>query len=158
MAYNVDTSIHGRRLGLQKLSSNASGSNHGTREFLVGPDAYRENVTTSNSTATNVRAWGVQYLPSSSVGSSQVYSLDPPIPGITVTVVNSTKGTIYLRASTDASITVWSTQESSACVIKASSHGGIYQLVGISTARWGGIGLTSGTSSNSGTFITSTST
>jgi hypothetical protein len=76
MAYNskITTSKHGRRLGLQAMSSAETGSSRGRYEFLVGPDSFRVEATTNESTATNLKPFGVSKLISSSAASSQVYT------------------------------------------------------------------------------------
>jgi len=161
MAYTgAKTSIHGRKLELETVSSVQTGGAHGETAFLTGDmRGVRALVTTANTTSTNVRPYGVQFLPSSSVASSQVYTLDPPIPGVGVTIVNSTAGTCYLRmnaSSTMSGITLTSSQGPVDTTIKASSKGGAHQLIGVTTAKWMAFGLTSGTSSNSGTFLART--
>jgi len=50
------TSIYGRRLSLQPLSSGQTGGAKGIVELLVGPDGYRDPVTTNESTGTAMNA------------------------------------------------------------------------------------------------------
>ena len=53
MAFNdrITTSLRGRRLGLQIMSTAQTGSSLGQHEFLVGPEALREGVTTAATTS-----------------------------------------------------------------------------------------------------------
>lgn len=102
MAYfgRYTTSLFGRRLGLQALTSAVFG-NSKKAEMLVGPEAVRMETSTAESTAANLRAWGVSVLVASSVGSSQVWTIDPPIMGVTKTVVfGSSVGAVqYLKGA-----------------------------------------------------------
>ena len=81
MAYsnNINTSIRGERLGLQKMTTALHGGrvNH---EYLVGPDTFRHGVTTNESTDTNILPFGVSHVKGSSADSSSVFTLDPPVP------------------------------------------------------------------------------
>lgn len=138
MAYNAQilTSIYGRRLGLQALSSGQSGQ-AGRQEYLVGPDAFRVKHSTAESTGTNIDPFGVSVL--TTAQSSGVYTLAPPVPGVTKRVVFNTTGTnpIYLRASTDASITFISSQGSTmCCLVSSQTVNAAVDLVPISTAAW----------------------
>ena len=78
----ITTSLHGRRLGLEQQSSAESGGSRGTKEYLVGAEALRSEATTAETTSNNLNPYGVSHLNSSSAGSSQVYTLDPPVPGV----------------------------------------------------------------------------
>lgn len=140
MAYNsgIVTSIFGRRLGLQTLSSSQSG---GTRvpapEYLVGPEALRQSVTTGETTASNLYPSGISYL--TTAQSSGIYTIDPPVPGIEKTLIFATTGTnpIYVRTSTDASITIATSQGTTMCVISSSqAEFTALKLVGATTASW----------------------
>lgn len=140
MAFNSGyvTSIYGRRLGLQSLSSSQSG---GTRtpapEYLVGPDALRSAVTTGETTSANLYPHGISYLTTSV--SSGVYTLDPPVPGVRKTLVFGTSGADpqYVRASTDASIVIVSSQGSTMSVLSSSQTiRSCVELIGVTTAMW----------------------
>jgi hypothetical protein len=140
MAFNsgIVTSIFGRRLGLQTLSSSQSG---GTRtpapEYLVGPDSFRQSVTTGETTSSNLYPSGVSYL--TTAQSSGVYTIDPPVPGVEKTLIFATTGTnpIYLRTSTDASITIATSQGTTMCVISSSqAEFTAIKLIGATTASW----------------------
>lgn len=91
MPYNnkVITSIHGRRLGIQRLSSAESGGSDGTVEYLVGPEAFRVGTSTAETTAANVSAFGASLLMETSAASSSVYTIDPPVPGVSKTLYMS---------------------------------------------------------------------
>jgi hypothetical protein len=135
----IHESIRGRNLGFEFISSATHGSTQGGR-MLVGPEALRAKNSTAESTGTNLRAFGHSVLNNSSAGSSQVWMLDPPIPGVQKSVIfNTTVNTQYLRASTDASITFLSaTQGTTKCILSCTGTAlGLVNLIGITTAVWG---------------------
>ena len=86
----------------------------------------------------------------------RLVTLDPPVPGVRKTIMASTRQKAYVKTAN--SETIHTTQSSSGTVVACSSAGGAFELIGFTTAIWLGIGLTSGTSAKSGTFIVSTST
>ena len=130
------TSIHGKRLGLQAMSSVEHGGAKKV-DFLVGAEDIRAGVTTSYSTGTAIEAWGVSYINGTSAASSSVYVLDPPIPGVTKTVVFSSANTPqYLR--TKNAETIRTSEDSTvATVIKSTLTGAVVQLIGLTTGMWG---------------------
>lgn len=130
MPYNnkVLTSIHGRRLGLQRLSSAESGGSKGTQEYIVGPQAFREGTSTSETTASNVAAYGASLLMETSAASSSVYTLDPPVPGVRKSLymssgvwVKTANGAFYSSAGTTHTVL-------------NSSNKTVLDLVGLTTA------------------------
>lgn len=158
MAYPsfITTSLFGRRLGLQTHSTAQTG---GRLPFdsLAGAEAVRTGVTTAESTATNLVAYGLSVLPGTSAASSAVYTLDPPVPGMRKLIYGATdNGPVY--AKTANSETIVTTAGSSWTTIKISSLGGAIELMGLTTAKWLALGLTSGTSSNASGFGLTTST
>lgn len=158
MAYgsNILTSIYGRRLGLQALTTAANGGRL-PAELLVGPDDFRVAVTTAESTGTNLLPYGYSNLVGTSAASSAVYVIDPPIPGLRkiINIGTTLNGPIYLR--TKNSETFNTTLGTTFTTIK-SSAGGFYEMVGFTTAIWGLINVTSGTSSNGSGHVLTTST
>ena len=145
MAYasNINTSIYGRRLGLQKLTTALNGG-RAEVELLVGPESLRDNVTTSESTATNVLPYGVSFLNGTSAASSSVYTIDPPIPGVRKTVVFSSANTpMYLKTKNGETFRT-SADSTIATVISSTLTGCTVELIGLTTAMWGL--LTNGTS------------
>lgn len=156
MAYGnkITTSKHGRRLGLQSMSTGETGGSK--NEFLVGPDDFRVAVTTET-TSTNLKPFGVSVGLGTSAASSAVYTLEPPIPGVRKVVGGSSaNGPVYVKTAN--SETILSTVGSTHTTVKISSLGGGFELVGISTSQWLALGLTSGTSSNASGFGLTTST
>jgi hypothetical protein len=149
------TSVHGRRMGLQRMSTVETGASK-PYDFVVGPEAVRAGVT-SETTATDLQAFGISRLAGTSAASSAVYTLEPPIPGVRKTLINesSANGPMYIK--TKNSETFNTTAGTSFTTIKTSA-GGSFELVGVTTAVWAGIGLTTGTSSNASGFVFSTST
>lgn len=138
---SIITSIFGRRLGLQSMSSAQTGSIAGRKsEFLAGPDALRMGVTTVETTSVNLKAHGLSIL--STVSSSAVFTIDPPIPGIEKTIVFNSTATsaspIYLRLSTGATITVNTSVGTTLCVFSSTVNAPVtLRLIGITTAVWG---------------------
>jgi hypothetical protein len=156
-ADRITTSLFGRRIGLQVMSSGITGGSRGPSEFLVGPDGARAAVTTAESTGTNLNPFGVSNLVGTSAASSAVYVLDPPIPGVrkTINIGTTANGPIYVRTAN--SETFSSTLGTSFTTIK-SSAGGNYEMMGLTTALWILFGVTSGTSSNASGHVLTTST
>jgi len=132
----ITTTIFGRRLGLQSLTTSQNGGRLPT-EFLVGAEQVRAGVTTAESTGTNLLAHGISNLTGTSAASSAVYTLDPPIPGV-VKYLNfgtTSQGPIYVKTAGE---TFQSTQGTTFTVLKSTSNTvGCLQLVGITTAVWG---------------------
>lgn len=129
------TSVYGRRLGLSILSSGESG-NSKKHEFLVGPDAFRMPYTTGESTATNLAPWGVSRIAGSSAASSSVFTIDPPIPGVSKIIHFDSTGDKNCYLKTANSETFQSTAGSSFTTLQ-STLGGMIHLVGVTTAIWG---------------------
>lgn len=149
------TSIFGRRLGLQRLTTGESGG-AAKAEFLVGPDDFRVGVTTAESTAVNMKPFGVSVCPGTSAGSSAVYTLEPPIPGVRKVIQGGTaNGPVFIKTANSETITT--TVNSSATTVKISSVGGALELIGLTTSVWLGF-VTSGTSSQASGFGLTTST
>ena len=150
MAYgnNILTSIFGRRLGLQRVSSSESGGSQD--EFLVGPDDFRVGVTTAESTATNLKPFGYSIDLGTSAASSAVYTLEPPIPGVRKVLASSTaNGPVYVNLS-NAQVT--SSAGSTHSTVKLSTLGHPVELVGATTDTW----LTFATTSAGHSFAGST--
>lgn len=151
----IRTSIHGRRLGLQRMTTGETGG-QATAEFLVGPEDTRVAVTTAETTSTNLRPFGVSVCPGTSAASSAVYTLEPPIPGVRKVIQGGTaNGPVYIKTANNETIT--STLGSSHTTVKVSSVGGAFELMGLTTSVWLGY-ITSGTSSNASGFGLTTST
>lgn len=146
------TSVHGRRLGLQAMSSVETGSGNGKHDFIVGAEDVRVDHSTADTTATNLKPFGVSVL--TTAVSSGVYTIDPPIPGVMKTLVFDTTGSdpIYVKTANNEQIS--STQMSTATVICSSqtAHYAV-TLVPMSTGSWSVLGSVS-----SGSLKLSTST
>jgi hypothetical protein len=129
---NITTTIFGRRLGLQSLSSAQTGGT--PDEYLVGPDGFRQGVTTAETTATNLEPHGLSGV---GVASSGVYTLAPPLPGVTKQLAfTSTANTAYVKTANGE--TFLSSQGTTFSVIKSTQLVvGVLNLVGITTAVWG---------------------
>lgn len=156
-ANKIMTSLFGNRFGIQRISSAQAGGSRGDYDLLVGPEALRLGVTTAETTGTNVQPFGVSRLPGTSAGSSAVYTIDPPIPGVAKTVMGATdNGPVFLKTAN--SETIVTTAGSSFTTVKVSSVGGVFQLMGLTTGIWLAMGLTTGTSSQASGFSLTTST
>jgi hypothetical protein len=136
---NIVTSLHGRRIGLQSMSSGQTGAGLAGRkaEFLVGPDGMRHGVTTAETTGTTVPAYGVSFLNGTSAASSSVYVLDPPIPGVLKTVVFSSANTPQYLRTANAETFRTSADSTVATVISSTLTGAVVQLIGLTTGMWG---------------------
>lgn len=157
MAYGnkITTSKHGRRLGLQAMSTGETGGSKA--EFLVGPDEFRVGVSTAETTSTNLKPHGISHIRGTSADSSSVFTLEAPIPGVTKTLYFNSTGNTACYVKTAGGETIHSTIGSSHTTIK-STIGGMCMLTGVTTAIWASLGITSGTSSQAGGFAVTTST
>jgi hypothetical protein len=139
----VLTSIHGRRLGLQQVTSGVMGTSK-KADLLVGAEALRAGVTTAETTAINLAAWGVSRL--TTAVSSGVYTLDPPIPGVEKTIIFDTTGTNPIYVKTADGEYIHTTQGTTYTTI-SSSQGARSALcmIGVSTSEYAVLGpLSSG--------------
>lgn len=147
MAYadRIMTSIFGRRLGLQEMSTNQTGTGLAGRrpEFLVGAEDIRKEVTAADSTGTSLKAYGMSILSTGLVAdATSVFRLDPPIPGVEKTIVwrSTTIGTmatkIFVTGSTGGA-EGFQTSGGSSFTCVASSAGAVLRLVGLTTGLWG---------------------
>lgn len=149
----ITNTLFGRRIGLQQLTTNVSGSGRSNAPFdlIVGAEAVRAGVSTAESTATNLAAFGVSLITSAS--SSGVYTLDPPIPGVMKFLhFNTTGATNYVKTANNE--TFQSTQGTSATTIRSTQNNvGTMILTGLTTALWG---VTPGLSTASFSLTTTT--
>lgn len=137
-------SIWGRRFGLQNMTTVQSGGSRGPADFLVGPEYLRQGISTADSTSANLTAWGIAILVGTSVASTPVFTLDPPIPGVKKTIVfGSTDSALYLKMASGVSI--WGSSLGSSAAALASSGGGSISLMGITTAAYAALGVSSTT-------------
>lgn len=137
MAYNsnITTSIRGRRLGLQIMSTAQTGGSRGAQEFLAGPEALRVNASTAETTSTNLHPFGISILTTAS--SSGVYTLDPPIPGVEKSLVFHTTGSNPIYVKTANGETIGSTQGTTMTVLASSQTAyAAVKLLAVSTSVW----------------------
>lgn len=163
MAYHdkAVTSIFGRRVGLQQMTTNQTGTGLAGRqpEFLVGAEDIRKEVTVADSTATSIKAWGMTVLSTGLFAdATAIFRLDPPIPGVEKTIVwkSTTIGTmsakVFVTISTGAGGGFQTSGGSSfSCV--ASSAGAVLRLVGLTTDLYGVI---NGTTASGFAYTTTT--
>lgn len=133
---NILTSLHGRRLGLQNLSTVQTGGG-APYDVLIGPEDLRRGVTTNETTATGISAWGVSFLNGTSAASSSVYLLDPPVPGVRKTVIFSSATTPQYLKTKNGETYRTSADSTVATVISSTLTGAVVELIGITTAIWG---------------------
>lgn len=139
-ADKMNTSVHGRSLGIQRMSTAETGGTN-PASFLVGTiQALRGFATTAaETTAATIRAYGVSQL---STQSSGVHTLDPPIPGTEKILWSSGGSTVYVKTANGESLE--SSRGSSFNTMKFQQIGWV-KLVAATTARWlvsGGIDST----------------
>jgi hypothetical protein len=142
-ADRINESIRGRNLGFEFLSSGKHGTTK-TGKLLVGPEASRQYHTTGDTTGVNLAPFGVSVLDNSSAGSSQVFTLDPPIPGLDKTLVFMTSAnTLYVKTANGE--TIVSSMASTFTVIKSTGTvAGMVKLTPVSTAKWVATPISSG--------------
>lgn len=136
----ITTTLFGRRLGLQAMTSSVTGTGVAGRapDFLTGAEQVRMGVTTAETTSVNAPAYGVSFFPGTSAASSAVYTLDPPIPGVQKFLnFNSTsQGPIYVKTANGETFN--STQGTTFSIIKSTNNQvGVLHLIGLTTATWG---------------------
>ncbi len=132
----ITKSLFGRQIGLQTMSTPQTGGSRGPADFLVGPEDLRRGVTTGESTAVNLAAWGISNVLGTSAASTPVYTLDPPIPGVRKGIrFASTDSALYVKTDAASAIAGTSLASTGATAIR-SSGGGYVELIGISTIQW----------------------
>lgn len=131
----ITTSKHGRRLGLQQMSSSESGGSYGNKEFLVGPEDLRAGVSTGAVNSDTLPAYGISRL-SASAGSSAVYTLDPPIPGVMKHIsVTANSSSIYIATKNDETF-VSSAGTTEAAWKSTAGAVGTLTFMGLTTGIW----------------------
>lgn len=139
---NITKSLFGRQIGLQQMTTAVSGGSRGPADFLVGPEYLRQGISTADSTGANLTAWGISNLQGTSAASTPVFTLDPPIPGVSKIInFGSTDSALYLKMASGVSITGTSLGSSATCV--RSSGGGCVELMGITTAAYAALNVSS---------------
>lgn len=118
----IITSIHGRRLGLDKDG------------FLAGPKEIRTPVTnaTSDTTGTVLLNHGVHTVATT---TNDVWTLQDPVPGVCVRIATSTTSTGN-HSIVPAAATIISSNGTAGSSITMTRHGAFIELTGISTAQW----------------------
>ena len=146
------TSVYGRRLGLQQLSSGQSGSTTYVTgraqppEFLVGMDGIRLPVQSTGAVvATRLPAWGIHSLTTtaSAATTETIYILDPPIAGVGVKLMfnSSNTGTnslhVHMNAGTAGAIAFTSSAGSTMTVLGSTAGRRIMvSLMALNSTQW----------------------
>jgi hypothetical protein len=135
-ANKVLTSIHGRVLGIQALSSAESGGSRGTQRFIAGEVAdIRREVSTAETTSVNMKPHGMSHLATTSTGNGTVFTIDPPIPGISKTIAltcGASDGPVFVKTT---GATIESSAGSTYQTIKLTTRQ-LVEMIGVTTARW----------------------
>jgi hypothetical protein len=125
------------------MSTGQTGGTKGPGEFAVGPEDIRLGVTTNESTGTPMNAWGVSHLVGTSAASTPVFTIAPPIPGVRKQIFfGSTDSALYVKNSSGCSFAGTSLGNTGMTVIR-SSGGGMVELMGVSTALYGVLNISS---------------
>lgn len=138
----IITSIYGRRLGLQPMST----AEHGgpvPLEFLVGPDDMKMGLSTAPTTSTAESAAGISNFVGTSVASTPIFTLAPPIPGVPKIInFSSTDSALYVKMTSGCAISGTSLA-TTGCTVIRSSGGGAVELVGLTTALFAALSVSS---------------
>ena len=127
-AARMNTSIHGRELGIQRISSGEMGSTN-PAGFLVGTvEGLRRNVANAT-TAGVMPPYGLSIL---TTGSSGVHTLGAPIPGVEKYIYTSGGATAYVNTQ-DA--TIHTSDGTTRATIKFIGQS-LIRLMGVTTAVW----------------------
>lgn len=125
----IQTSLHGRRIGLTPESSaNAT--------YLAGPAGLVQPIVaaTSDTTGTNLKPYGTVTL-HSSAGDTYILD-DPPYAGITMNFIVTSTGTNTITVTSTGS-NFRTTSGSSWISADFNAQGEALQVVSLSTALWG---------------------
>jgi hypothetical protein len=125
------------------MSSGQTGGASGFSEFLVGPDASRSEVVAASS-ATNIKAFGVSLLATSTTAASTntIFTIDPPIPGVRKTLnwssTNSATNAVILV--TTGAVFQSSAHSSATKLGSSANYGGTMELMGLTTSIYAILG------------------
>jgi len=154
------TQVYGRRLAF----SYGNSSDSGEAQYLVGPRGVRVPITaltTASTAADQVPAYGIVTFGTSTTGGTTFHSVQTPVPGAEVHLINLSTGyqTVYLNGSTGTtavtglSLGSEGLAQSTATSIKLTGKGGAVKLMGLSTATWGIFGQLNTTVTTWGTSV-----
>jgi hypothetical protein len=125
------TSLYGSRLGFDKNG------------MVIGSPAHRLNSSTLGSTAVALEAHGISYL---NAAAASTYVLDAPVPGVEKFLFQVGVGTSHNIITGTSNIKICSTFGSSQQRVALQSTGDWVRLIGLTTAQWGIVGMSAGTS------------
>lgn len=132
-------SVHGRELGIERLSSVQLGSSNPCG-VVVGVEDVRQGIQTAT-TSVVLPPFGLSVL---STGSSAVHTLGAPIPGVRKYIYSSGGATAYVNTQNANIISsVGSTQATLGFLNR-----GVVEMIGLTTALWGLMGNTTGSGVN----------
>ena len=124
-------SIHGRELGIQRISSAQMGSTN-PAGFLTGAESIRQRVA-ADSTSVVAPPYGLSIA---TTGSSAVHNVGAPIPGVVKHLYSSGGATAYFNLNNATVVSSIGTTQATARFAGA----GLISLMGITTAVWAVVG------------------
>ena len=124
-------SIHGRELGIQRISSAQMGSSN-PAGFLTGAEDIRQRVV-ADSTSVVAPPFGLSIA---TTGSSAVHNVGAPIPGIVKHLYSSGGATAYFNMN---GATIASSVGTTQATVRFAGAG-LVSLMGITTALWAVVG------------------
>ncbi len=146
------TQIHGRRLALDP------------NDYLVGPRDLRLQVSgfssggstvTSTSVASNIDPFGYTVVGATGASATTAYTLAAPVPGVRKVIFNPTTGGVtVLTSAAGALIITTGSITSTFGQFSMAAKGAYVELVGLSTALWGVMGVSQISTGGAGvTFV-----
>lgn len=140
------TSLFGRRIGFEP--GNSSDTNP---DYLAGPRGFREPISgfssggstvTSTSVTTPLPGYGPSMVGATAASATTAYNLAAPIPGVRKIIFNPTTGQAVV-GTTDAGAFICASGSvtSTLGIITLAPKGSFIELMGLSTALWGVIGI-----------------
>lgn len=135
------TSVHGRRLGLDKDGYLTGPAGIRVPDVQIGASGSElsQSAVTAASTSANISAAGVTSL-GSSAGANPTYNINAPKPGIRKSLVSIGASTGQIVSSTGAGATFTSTATGISLKATFVGLGQALDLIGLSTASWGVVG------------------
>lgn len=124
-------SVHGRELGIERLSSVQLGSSNPCG-LLVGVESVREGIQ-AGATASVHPPFGLLQV---STGSSAVHTIGAPIPGVAKSLYSSGGSTAYVNTQ---NATIVSSAGTTQATVRFAGAG-LVTLMGVTTALWALVG------------------
>lgn len=136
------TQVFGRRLALGP--GNSSDQN---AEYLVGPRAFREQVSgvssagstvTSTAVTSNIDPFGITLVGATAASATTAYQLAAPVPGVRKVLFNPTTGSVtFLTSAAGGLICSTGSVTSTYGSVTLTGKGVACELIALTTALWG---------------------